>query len=125
MNSLDMNSAVEIGGWDPRYAVPLAVQTGETVAAALIDTNGDGSAIDLDYYIRGADGSWTPYMSGSAQQSGSEWTDQGVAAWGRGAPHGQVVVEYMGVAHSVSASADGWWLFLAVTADPEAVPRPV
>ena len=39
-------SALRLGGWDPRYAVVLATSARDGVAAALVDTNGDGADVE-------------------------------------------------------------------------------
>ena len=103
----------------------LAVQTAGDIAAALIDTNGDGASIDLDLYIRRPDGSWQGTISGSAGDEGAEWTDRIVATWGRVGPGEELTVDYLGGHHNVLASAQGWWLFIAPTSDPQAMPRRV
>ena len=123
MRSLDAKSAIEAGNWDHRYALTLAIQTEDDIAAALIDTNGDGGAIDLDFYVQGSDGSWQGAISGSAGEEGAEWTDRIVATWGQAAPGQDLTVDYIGVRHTVIANAAGWWLFIAPTSEPEALPR--
>jgi hypothetical protein len=125
VRSLDLKSAIDAGGWDHRYAVALAVQTAGDIAAALIDTNGDGADIDLDFYVRGADGSWRGTSSGSAGDEGAEWTDRVVATWGNAEPGQVLTVDYLGEQHRVIANAAGWWLFIAPTSDPDAMPRRV
>ena len=93
--------AVQAGGWDPRYAVVLAVASRGDVAAALIDTNGDGADIDLDEYASDADGLWDEAISGSAGAGGSSWSQRVVAIWGRAEPAASIEVEYRGV--------ESWW----------------
>lgn len=105
--------AVQAGGWDPRYAVALAVASRNDIGAALIDTNGDGSDIDLDQYERDADGHWHEVGSGSAGMAGSSSSQRIAAAWGQADPAATIEIEYLGHRDSVVASGAGWWLFLA------------
>lgn len=65
MDDLDPSTALEQGGWDPRYAVVLDVATVGDHAAALVDTNGDGADVNVDVYRRAADGGWEEVASGN------------------------------------------------------------
>jgi hypothetical protein len=126
MDELSAETTVSAGGWDARYAVALAVTSHGGMAAALIDTNGDGVDIDLDQYERGADGHWQETGSGNAGNAGASWTPQIAATWGRAEPRARVDVEYLGHRHSVVASASGWWLFIGpATEDSGALPQPI
>lgn len=121
---LDAQSAINAGGWDSRCTVSLAVATAGDVAAALIDTNGDGAAIDLDEYERDADGNWQGGSSGSAGDYGVSWSSKMVAIWGQVAPEEVVEIEYLGSRYPTVASDAGWWLFVAPsTDDSDSVPR--
>jgi hypothetical protein len=93
MDELSAETAVSAGGWDARYAVALAVTSHGGMAAALIDTNGDGVDIDLDQYERGADGHWQETGSGNAGNAGASWTPQIAATWGRAEPRTRVDVD--------------------------------
>lgn len=124
MKSLDAWSAIEAGGWDPRYAVTLALVTHDDIAAALIDTNGDEAGIDLDQYKRDANGDWKGSCSGNADGHGVSWSSSLVAMWGRTTPGDLVEIAYLGQHHSTAASDAGWWLFIAPSTDDcEAAPR--
>lgn len=83
---LDAESAIIAGGWDARYAVTLAVATQGDIAAALIDTNGDGADIDLDEYERGADGHWRELISGNVDERGAHWSSRIASTWGQADP---------------------------------------
>ena len=123
MEELTADAAVILGGWDARYAVTLAVASSGDVAAALVDTNGDGADIGLDQYERDAAGHWNEIGSGSAGDAGSSWSPRLVAAWGRTDPHASVEIEYLGSRRPVVASPTGWWLFVApATSDRRALP---
>ena len=125
MEELDAESAISAGGWDARYAVTLAVATRGDLAAALIDTNGDGADIDLDEYQRGADGHWQESISGNVDERGAHWSSRIASTWGQTDPGAHVEIEFLGYSHSVG-SRSGWWLFIRpATDDPDAVPRPI
>lgn len=118
--------AVQAGGWDPRYAVVLAMASRGDVAAALIDTNGDGADIDLDQYASDADGHWNEAISGSASAGGSSWSQRVVTIWGQAEPGATIEVEYLGRRDLVVASEAGWWMFVApATKDPRMHPRQI
>jgi hypothetical protein len=124
VKTLDAQSAIKAGGWDPRYAVTLAVVAHGDIAAALIDTNGDEADIDLDEYERNADGDWQETTSGNADDHGPSWSRRMVAIWGRAAPGHTVEIDYLGHDHATVASDRGWWLFIAPSTDDfNAVPR--
>jgi len=126
VRDLDAKSAIPAGGWDPRFAVTLAVAAQDDIAAALIDTNGDHADIDLDEYVRDADGEWQATSSGNVGDWGVGWSDRMVAIWGRTAPGHTVEIVYLEGHHSTVASKAGWWLFIAPsTDDPDAVPRQI
>ena len=124
MTEINADWAVQAGGWDPLYAVVLAVATRGDIAAALIDTNGDGADIDLDQYGRDADGQWNEGNSGSAGDSGSSWSQRMVAIWGQAGPGATIEIEYAGHRDFVVTSEAGWWLFVAPsTSDHRLLPR--
>lgn len=109
---LDHDTALRLGGWDPRYAVVLATDARDGVAAALVDSNGDGADVDLDQYEQAADGRWVEVSSGNCDDAGAFATAFMALAWGRAAPSDLVTVEFRAVRHSVEASDRGWWMFV-------------
>lgn len=116
--------AVRAGGWDTRYAVVRARVVRDGIAAALIDPNGDGGSIDLDQYVRGSDGRWVAGNSGgSAGDSGTSWSPEMVATYGRAAPGSAVLVNYLGDTFTVTASSEGWWLFATQSLDEDTLPE--
>jgi hypothetical protein len=124
VEELNAESAISAGGWDGRYAVTLAVATRGGIAAALIDTNGDGADIDLDEYERGTDGHWHELGSGSAGDSGASRSPRLAATWGCSDPGAHVEIEYLGHSYTVMAPPSGWWLFIGpATDDSDAIPR--
>jgi hypothetical protein len=114
-------SAVEIilaGGWNAKYArMPLAEQDGD-LGLVLIDGNGDGAELELEYWLRDADGLWRGgSTSGHGQlddlPSAQSW-DAGdfVAALGRVRPSAEVSVEYGGRVYRRRGNEFGTWGFI-------------
>jgi hypothetical protein len=125
VKDLTSESAISAGGWDPRYAVTLAIGIDGNLAAALVDTNGDGADIDLDEYERDTTGHWQEMGSGSAGDFGASWSPRMVAAWGRGAPHEQIEIGYINTRRTVAATDTGWWLCVMPTEDDHSYPQQV
>lgn len=73
MTDFDADAAINIGGWDPRYARVLDLQVDGDVAAALVDANGDGADLNVDIYVRSPDGDWGEVASGNG--------DMGIPGW--------------------------------------------
>ncbi|HEY0642990.1 MAG TPA: hypothetical protein VGD39_06205 [Nocardioides sp.] len=113
MTDLDHAAALRLGGWDARYAVVLATAARDGVAAALVDTNGDGADVDLDQYEQNADGVWAEVASGNCGETGAFATGFMGVAWGRADPRTVVGVEFRGVRYFIETSDQGWWMFVA------------
>jgi hypothetical protein len=102
---LDVDTALRLGGWHPRYAKVMKLQTRGDVAFASIDSNGDGREVEEEYFVRD-----------------DEWWIIGTSSWGTGSDgshaHGyapgahSVVVVYAGESHSVPVDEDGEWWFV-------------
>lgn len=118
MQDFDLDGVLSAGGWDPRYAVTLAAASSGDVAAALVDTNGDGVDVDLDIYERDPDGSWQAGSSGRVGESGGFLSDRTAVICGRTEPDSIVDIEYAAGSYSVVASSAGWWLFVTTAAPP-------
>jgi hypothetical protein len=108
----DHEVALRLGGWDPRYAVVLASAAHDGVAAALVDSNGDGADVDLDQYEQATDGRWVEVVSGNCDDTGAFATGSMALAWGRAAPRALVTIEFRAVTHTVEATDQGWWMFV-------------
>lgn len=116
MPALDLDDVVSLGGWDARYAKPLVADTYGDRAAALIDSNGDGGALELDVY-RWVDGAWQAGPSGSAG-GGTYWVDGLLISAGGAHPHERVHVLHDGQELGVTAASSGWWMVLTLSNDP-------
>jgi hypothetical protein len=99
MSDLDERTVIEGGGWDGRFAVVRAVKTLGDRAAAVIDANGDGADINLEYFKR-VDGQWQLGSSGG-----------GAGDWGRGWHDG------MWAEHD--RDEHGWSLILTLDDEPD------
>ena len=126
IRELSADSIVSAGGWHPRYARVLLIEHDDDDALVLVDGNGDGAELELEYWHRDADGSW---LGGSTGGHGSldslpstqSW-DAGhfVCALGRVAPGTDVTVEYGGHAYHRAANEFGVWGLIR----PADSPRP-
>ena len=112
---LSEDAIIRVGGWHPRYARVLLIEHDDDDAVVLVDGNGDGAELELEYWHRDSDGAW---CGGSSSGHGSldsvpsaqSW-DAGpfVAALGRVAPATEVTVEYGGHAYHRTANEFGIW----------------
>lgn len=123
MTDFDPGLARALGGWDARYAVVLATASRDSVAAAIIDTNGDGAGVALDLYTRAATGEWVGQSSSNSGVDGLSWNDEVATGSGWADPGSRVTVEYMDVTYPVEVGPAGCWLFVAPTGHPHEVPR--
>lgn len=114
VEEFDCRQVLIAGGWDPRYAVALAVASCGDMGAALIDTNGDQADIDLDVYRRDADGVWQEMSSSVVGDEGGFLSGEMAVILGRTDPGRIVDIEYAGQHHSTVASSTGWWLSVSV-----------
>ena len=115
---LSEDAIIRVGGWHPRYARVLLIEHDDDDALVLVDGNGDGAELELEYWHRDIDGAW---WGGSSSGHGSldfvsssESWDAGdfVAAVGRVAPATEVTVEYGGRAYRRKANGFGIWGFI-------------
>jgi len=135
--------ALQISGFDPRYARVLAIATSGDVGGTLIDPNGDGSNSEFEHVVLDETGEWT-----SGGGSGGGTSDAvGPHGWGDYSPQDQPGARYAyGRADSpgphtvtlrrpeglpvteskwwvarplqVTASAQGWWVWIERTPPP-------
>jgi hypothetical protein len=112
---LSADAVIRIGGWHPGYARVLLIEHDEHDAVVLVDGNGDGAELELEYWHRESDGLW---RGGSTSGHGpldflpsSQSWDAGpfVAALGRVEPATEVSVEYGGRAYHRTANEFGIW----------------
>jgi hypothetical protein len=102
IGDLTADALIAAGGWDPKYARVLLIEHDGHDAVVLIDGNGDGAELELEYWQREADGI---RHGGSSSGHGAlvylpaaqSWhAGPFVAAVGRTDPAAEVAVEYGG-----------------------------
>jgi hypothetical protein len=131
IRDLSADAIIRAGGWHPSYARVLLIEDNEDDALVLVDGNGDGAELELEYWHRDTDSSW---RGGSTSGHGSldfmpssESWDAGefVAALGRVAPATEVTVEYGGHAYHRTANEFGVWglIHAADSARPGELPK--
>jgi hypothetical protein len=112
---LSEDAVIRTGGWHSRYARVLLIEHDEDDAIVLVDGNGDGAELELEYWHRDVDGTWGGGSTGGhgpldLLPSGESW-DAGefVAALGQVAPGTEVTIEYGGHAYHRTANEFGVW----------------
>jgi hypothetical protein len=115
---LSEDAIIRLGGWHPRYARVLLIEHDEGNALVLVDGNGDGAELELEYWSRGSDGSW---LGGSSSGRGLlDWLPSAqswnagdfVAALGRVEQGTEVSLEYGGHFYRRRANEFGIWGFV-------------
>jgi hypothetical protein len=123
IRALSADAIITAGGWHPRYARVLLIEQDDDDALVLVDGNGDGAELELEYWHRDIDGTWSGGSSGGHGplefMSSSESWDAGdfVVALGRVAPAAEVTANYGGQVDQRTASESGIW-GLIHAADP-------
>lgn len=115
---LSAEALIRVGGWHPKYARVLLIERDGNYAIVLIDGNGDGAELELEYWERDSGGVW---RGGSTSGHGpldklpaaGIWNaGPFVAAVGRVEPGAEVSLEYGGHVHRRQASDAGVWGFI-------------
>jgi hypothetical protein len=115
IRDLSADAIITAGGWHPRYARVLLIEQDDDDALVLVDGNGDGAELELEYWHRDVDGTWSGGSSGGHGPlefvSSSESWDAGdfVVALGRVAPAAEVTVNYGGQVYQRTANEFGIW----------------
>jgi hypothetical protein len=111
VTNVDAATVLRLGGWDIRNTRVLFIAENGDLAIALLDA---GSDFNLDDFERDAKGNWqAATTSGSAGDFGSGMQGRVAYTYGRARPGEAITVTYGGAEHTVTASADGWWAFVA------------
>lgn len=115
IQGLSEEAIIRTGGWHPWYARVLLIEHDEKDAVVLVDGNGDGAELEVEYWHREIDGTWRGGSSGGhgpldLLPSSESW-DAGefVAALGRVAPGTKVTVAYGGHTYHRTANEFGVW----------------
>jgi hypothetical protein len=131
IQGLSEEAIIRTGGWHPRYARVLLIEHDDKDAIVLVDGNGDGAELELEYWHRDIDGTWGGGSTGGhgpldLLPSSESW-DAGefVAALGQVAPVTEVTVEYGGHSYHRTANEFGvWgWIHAADSARPGELPE--
>jgi hypothetical protein len=124
LGHLTDDAIISLGGWAPRYARVVMLAIDDDVAIALVDGNGDGAELEMEYWFK-EDGTWG---GGSTSGHGpldsvstSRW-DAGpmVCAAGRAVPGDVVRITYDGAVHQCQANQHGVWGFIRKMEDMNA-----
>jgi hypothetical protein len=130
IGELTADALIAAGGWAPAYARVLLIEHDGHNAVILVDGNGDGAELEIEYWQREPDGIW---RGGSSSGHGSldhlpaaqSWhAGPFVAAIGRADPAAEADVEYGGQVYRRPANEFGIWGFVhaADSADRREVP---
>jgi hypothetical protein len=112
------------GGWNRNFARVLLIEEQDGQAVVLVDGNGDGAELELEYWSREGARGWACMSSSGYSGLGSlgraeTWaTGTHVVALGKIQPGAGVRLSYAGRTYSRQANNVGIWGFLA-PADPE------
>jgi hypothetical protein len=140
---LTAEMAIQIGGFDPRYARVLVIATIGDTGITLVDPNGDGNHEEIEHVYRDDTGQW---VAGSSSGGGSSDTF-GPHGWGEHTPLAGPGVRYaygraehsgpqnvtlqlpsglpsptnetwwVGRQLQVTATEDGWWTWVEAVPD--------
>jgi hypothetical protein len=112
---LSADAVIREGGWHPRYARVLLIEHDDKDALVLVDGNGDGAELELEFWHRDADGTWRGGSTGGhgsldLMSSAESWdASEFVVALGRVAPGTEVTAEYGGRVFQRTANEFGVW----------------
>jgi len=115
---LSADTVIRMGGWHPDYARVLVIEQSGDDALVLVDGNGDGAELELEYWRRDADGNWdgtasSGYSALASLPSADTWrAGPFVYALGRSDPTSVVTIEYGGTSHRRQVNEFGIWGFI-------------
>jgi hypothetical protein len=119
--TLSPDVVIRSGGWDPRYARVLLIERTGDKALVLVDGNGDGAELELEYWRRDAADGWQGETSSGhsaldSLDAAETWsTGEYVSALGRVSPGSVVSIAYGGNTYRRHASELGVWGFIHPT----------
>jgi len=118
MSGPSTETIILTGGWHPRYARVLLVEHDGDRALVLVDGNGDGAELELEYWLRDAEGVWQggstsghgalEYMTAAQSWNAGDF----VVALGRTHPGAEISIQYDGAAYRRRANEFGLWGFI-------------
>jgi hypothetical protein len=129
IRELTADAIVQAGGWHPRYARVLLIEHDEQDAVILVDGNGDGAELELEYWHRGGEGLWhggssSGHGSLDSLQTASWNAGDFVAAVGRARPNTEVSIAYASQVYRRRPNEFGTWGFVHAADSPDASELP-
>jgi hypothetical protein len=116
--TLSPQDVLALGGWHPAYARVVLIAQNANRAVVLVDGNGDGAELEVEYWSREA--RWEPGPSSGYGPLGGvapfvSWQpdDVSVCALGQARPGDPVLIDYAGATHQRIANEFGLWGFVA------------
>jgi hypothetical protein len=115
--ALSPETVIRRGGWNPRYARVLLIEHDDDQALILIDGNGDGAELEVEYWHHDH-GGWHPgatsgYGPLASMAPANTWhAGDFVCALGRGSPGSNVRIAYGESIHSRTVNHFGVWGFV-------------
>lgn len=119
IRSLSPEVILSKGGWNQNFARVLLIEEHDGQAVVLVDGNGDGAELELEYWTREGASGWvcassSGYSGLGALARAETWTTgTHVVALGKVAPAADVRLSYAGDTHSRQANEFGIWGFIA------------
>ena len=130
VRDLSADAVIQTGGWHPRYARVLLIEHNDHDGLVLVDGNGDGAELELEYWHRGDDGLWRCGATAGHGPLAFPPTFQAwnagdfVAAVGRARPGAKIEIEYGGQRYRRHANEFGIWGFVHVADSPDSSELP-
>jgi hypothetical protein len=124
VRELSADAVIHTGGWHPRYARVLLIEHDDRVGVILIDGNGDGAELELEYWHRDDDlwhgGATAGHGPLAFLPTFQAWNaGDFVAAIGRTRPGAAVSVDYGNSRYRRQASELGIWGFVHAADSPD------
>jgi hypothetical protein len=117
-NDLSAELVLRAGGWPARYARVLLIERDGDNGLVLVDGNGDGAELEVEYWHHEANAGWRGGSSSGhgpleSVTSAESW-DAGdfACALGRASPAAVITIRYCGAAYTRRANEFGLWGFI-------------
>lgn len=118
-HSLSKETILEHGGWNQQFARVLLVEEHSDQAIALVDGNGDGSELELEFWSRDSANRWvcgssSGHMGLDSLKVADTWSiGTHVVALGKAEPGSEIRLSYSGNTYSRQANEFGIWGFIS------------
>jgi len=114
---------LRLSGFPVDHGRVLAVAFADAVGAALIDTNGDGGCVELEFLQHDRTVGWLDAGGCSAGSYGHGGGGAHCWAYGYLPTAAAAVVEVAGRVETVPVNEYGWWLYVVSLSEHEAPPQ--